>query len=192
MRIFTIIVLGVSSLFINSYNGEGINFNPRLLQKEMNTLMCGDEIRMQELLLSDSITSNIKVSGKFFTLLCDKGEKYHAYVGRVNSSRAVDYTHQKNNDPEGEYEYFDYFIIFDSLVQIKVVRVYNYDSTHGQEITAKSWLNQFIGFDGTKTLRVGKEIDSISGATISASGITDDIQVKTSILRSFLMTSRSQ
>jgi hypothetical protein len=62
--------------------------------------------------------------------------------------------------------------------------VYNYEATHGHEITVKSWLNPFIGFDGTKTLRVGKEIDSIAGATISASGITDDIQVKTLILKS--------
>ena len=48
----------------------------------------------------------------------------------------------------------------------------------------KGWLNQFIGYDGTKTLRVGKEIDSISGATISAYGITTDIQQKTFYLQS--------
>ena len=184
MKIFTIIVLGITSLIINGYNGEEINFNPRLLQKELNILLCDEDYRMQEIQLPDSITVDSKVSGKFFTIMCIREEKYHAYVGRVNNRRSGDYSNQINNASEGEYEYFDYFILFDSQVRVRVVRVYNYEATYGHEITVKSWLNQFIGFDGTKTLRLGKEIDSISGATISAKSITDDIQVKTSFLKS--------
>ena len=185
MKIATIIVVGLYSLFISSYKGEEINFNPRQLQKELSTLLCGESFQMHELLLPDSILRATKVNGKFFTIMCRMGEKYHAYVGRVNSSRAGNYSNKMNNDPEEESEYFDYFILFDSQVRVKVVRVYNYEATHGHEITVKSWLKQFIGFDGTKTLRLGKEIDSIAGATISANGITDDIQVKTSFLKSF-------
>ncbi len=184
MKIFTIIVLGISSLYINSNNGEEINYNPRLLQKELSALLCDENYQLQELQLPDSIAGNSKVSGKFFTIMCIREEKYHAYVGRVNNSRSGDYSNQINNASEGEYEYFDYFILFDSQVRVKVVRVYNYEATYGHEITVKSWLNQFIGFDGTKTLRLGKEIDSISGATISATNITDDIQLKTSFLKS--------
>jgi len=85
-------------------------------------------------------------------------------------------------DFNGEFEYFDYFILFDSLNRIITTRVYNYEATHGAEITAKGWLNQFNGFDGTKNLRIGKEVDSISGATISVFGLVADIQEKTALL----------
>jgi Na+-translocating ferredoxin:NAD+ oxidoreductase RnfG subunit len=85
-------------------------------------------------------------------------------------------------DFNGEFEYFDYFILFDSQNRIITTRVYNYEATHGAEITAKGWLNQFSGYDGTKNLRIGKEVDSISGATISVFGMVTDVQGKTAML----------
>ena len=176
-------MLGISSLFINSDNGEEIDFNPRLLQKELSALLCGEDFKTQELHLPDSIIGNNQVNGKFFTIMCTEGSKLLAYVGRVHSCRAGGCSIQMINDPEGEYEYFDYFILFDSQKRVKVVRVYNYEATHGQEIMVKGWLNQFVGYDGAKALRVGKEIDSISGATISACGLTADVQLKASFLK---------
>ncbi len=44
---------------------------------------------------------------------------------------------------------------------------------------AKGWLKQFTGYDGSDTLEVGKNVDAISGATISVYGITLDVQMKT-------------
>jgi Na+-translocating ferredoxin:NAD+ oxidoreductase RnfG subunit len=87
---------------------------------------------------------------------------------------------------ETDFEYFDYFILFDLQARVISVRVYNYAATHGQEITAKGWLNQFTGFDGKRNLRVGKEIDSISGATISVNGMVADVQEKTAMLKSIM------
>ena len=46
--------------------------------------------------------------------MCKEGIKFLAYVGRVYSCRAGGCSIQMLNDPEGEYEYFDYFILFDS------------------------------------------------------------------------------
>lgn len=184
MKLLAIIAPVIFSLFINSNDGEEINFNPRLLHKELSALLSGEDFRMHELQLPDSIVGNNRVNGKFFTIMCRQSEKYLAYIGRVNSCRTGGCSNRAGNNPEGEYEYFDYFILFDSQKRITVVRVYNYEASHGQEIMVKGWLNQFIGFNGTKTLRVGKEIDSISGATISAHGITADIQQKASFLQS--------
>lgn len=184
MKLLTIIALGIFSLFINSNDGEEIDFNPQLLQKELSTLLCGKDFQMHELQLPDSILRKTQVNGKFFTLMCKGGNKFLAYVGRVNSCRAGGCSTQMIFELEGEYEYFDYFILFDLEKRVTAVRVYNYEATHGQEIMVKGWLNQFIGYDGTKKLRVGKEIDSISGATISANGITADVQQKALFLQS--------
>jgi hypothetical protein len=44
-----------------------------------------------------------------------------------------------------------------------------------------------MGFDGNSSLRVGKEIDSISGATISVNGLVADVLEKTAILRQTIL-----
>ena len=53
--------------------------------------------------------------------------------------------------------------------------VTTYRSSHGAGICSKGWLKQFRGYHGEE-IRLGKEIDSISGATISASSLVEDIQ----------------
>jgi len=64
--------------------------------------------------------------------------------------------------------------------------VYNYQATHGQEVTNKGWLKQFQGYDGSRSLTVGKSIDAISGATVSVLGITNDVQEKTRLLKQII------
>nr|MDA3853565.1 FMN-binding protein [Bacteroidales bacterium] len=112
---------------------------------------------------SDSLDSNCTIK--------------YIYIGRVNSCRtgtcSVD---------EDLAEYFDYIILFNTDKSVVQVKVFNYQATHGQEITAKSWLKQFIGYQGQKELKVNKDIDSISGATISTYAITEDINKRSAIL----------
>ena len=64
-----------------------------------------------------------------------------------------------------------------------MVKVYNYQATHGQEVSIKGWLRQYAGYDGSQSLTVGKDIDAISGATISVYAINQDIQEKTDLIR---------
>ena len=77
---------------------------------------------------------------------------------------------------DDDFEYFDYYIIFDSSIKVEKVRVYNYQATHGHEVGGTGWLKQFIGYEGETKLELGKNIDSISGATISANAITYNVQ----------------
>ena len=83
----------------------------------------------------------------------------------------------------GKVEYFDYFILFDITKTVQIVKVFNYQASRGHEITAKGWLKQFIGHDGSESLQVDKNIDAVSGATISAYAITADVNMKTSLLK---------
>lgn len=109
----------------------------------------------------------------------------YLYSGRVQCCRSggCDPNHSDNTAMDGlQSEYFDYCIYFDNEITVKTVKVISYRATHGHEITAKSWLKQFIGFTGQKAIRPGKEIDAISGATISVYAITADIEHKTKIL----------
>ena len=50
-----------------------------------------------------------------------------------------------------------------------------YRSTHGAAVCSKKWLKQFNGYSGGK-LELGKDIDSVSGATISATSLVKDVE----------------
>lgn len=153
---------------LNSLKKNGITGFSRL--KEMNSDLKGEP----ELL------------GKFFSLL-NKPEVngiQYIFIGRVNSCRAGGCSISGSNPSNQESEYFEYLILYDSDKTVKMVEVYNYAATHGYEITAKGWLKQFAGFSGNDTLEVNKNIDAISGATISVFAITNDVQLKTKILKS--------
>jgi hypothetical protein len=76
---------------------------------------------------------------------------------------------------KGRFDYFDYVIIFSSEGQVLEVVVTRYRSDHGAGICQRNWLKQFVGYNG-EGLQLGKDIDGVTGGTISAASIIADIQ----------------
>ncbi len=124
-------------------------------------------------------------SGKIYKVTdnAESARVKYIFVGRVNSCRTGG-CDEALSEESMESEYFDYFIFFDNNKSVKLVEVFNYQATHGYEVTAKGWLKQFVGFSGNDSLIVNKNIDGISGATISVHALTLDVQEKTRILKS--------
>jgi len=135
--------------------------------------------------INQILKTHSEIQGKFFRVLNDSevSEVKYVFVGRVNSCRAGGCSISGNTPVNMESEYFDYCIFFDSAKTVKQIEVYNYEASHGYEITAKGWLKQFAGFSGKDSLEVNKNIDGISGATISVYAITSDVQQKTKMLK---------
>ena len=126
-------------------------------------------------------------SGQFFSVqFSDKGG--FAWVGRVNSCRAGGCSDSQM--PAGpadlKGEFFDYFILFDEDASVRSVRVFNYQATHGHGIMSRGWLRQFNGYSGERKLEPGKNVDAISGATISVQAITADIERRTLSLKALI------
>lgn len=165
---------------------EKLCHTPDLLRKELTKLSLSDTFTLQETGFPVSGPSP-DAEGKFQTTRIHKS-RYYTYTGRVNSCRAGGCSADKIFTNPGPSEYFDYFIVFDSTAKVMLVRVFNYAATHGHEITHKRWLAQFSGYQGNAPLEVGKQIDAISGATISVYGITGDIVDKTRLLKKLLHT----
>ncbi len=161
-----------------------IDYFHKSLHREIRKTWGIEKPVFEKITHAESIEHKYIVNGAFFELAQDSINKQSkfVYVGRVNSCRAGGCSISLENGTGGNSEYFDYFILFDHSHQVIIVKVFNYQATHGHEVSAKGWLKQFRGYNGTETLRVGKEIDAISGATISVFGITHDIQEKTKLL----------
>ena len=75
----------------------------------------------------------------------------------------------------GRYDHFDYVVFYSPELTVKGVKVTVYRSTHGAAICQKKWLSQFEGYQGGQ-LVLGKDIDAISGASISAQALVGDMQ----------------
>jgi len=161
-----------------NFQDSGIDYQPKELKREIEKLS-GCSKPLTEVFIPDS--PYIAHSGRFFKYSNAEPVRY-AYIGRVFTCRAQGCSATANLNSGDRTEFFDYFILYGADVRILSVQVFNYEATHGQGITVKSWLKQFIGFHGEKSLNVGKEIDAIAGATISVHSITEDITEKTRIL----------
>lgn len=164
-----------------------VDYKHKTLQKALQKVGVKDLSVLEEVILSDSITILNRIKGKYFLINDSNLSHYrYIYVGRVNSCRAGGCSMTNDNPHDSNSEYFDYYIIFDSTKSVQTVKVFNYQATHGYEITAKGWLKQFNGHNGTEPLQVDKNIDAISGATISVYAITHDVEMKTEILQQYL------
>ncbi len=81
-----------------------------------------------------------------------------------------------------------FMVIYDSKGSMLSVEIVKYRESHGGAVSNRSWLDQFIaGQSNTKEYAIGKNIDGISGATISASAITKGVY-KLGLLLSEILT----
>ena len=67
---------------------------------------------------------------------------------------------------------FDYLVLFNDKLQIKSSKVLIYREEYGGEIGSTRWLKQFLGLSGNDRVKMGDNIDVISGATISVRSMT--------------------
>jgi hypothetical protein len=161
-----------------------IDYSHKIFVREVQTVFNTDATKLQKVDMK-SINGDYDGMGQFFRV-ADQGISGFAYVGRVNSCRSGGCS-LGGTTPDFMAEYFDYFILFDEKAAVRLVRVFNYQATHGHGITSKGWLRQFVGYNGSQQLEPGKNVDAISGATISVKAITSDVAEKTKILRDQLI-----
>lgn len=170
------------------FGDDEIDFNDKRLLSGLKKKNISGLMQLEPVNISKETLNPAQLQGKFFKTTGNEinSEVKYVYVGRVNSCRTGGCSVSGNSAVNIESEYFDYFIFFDSRKTVIQVEVFNYQATHGYEITAKGWLKQFTGFSGKDSLEVNKNIDSISGATVSVYAITTDVQEKTRLLKSML------
>lgn len=142
--------------------------------KNSDALKFATKALQNEVLEMKPIYPDKTARGAFYKLQTKSQKSYFLYVGRINTCKASGCDISGKVDSTS-FEYMDYFGLLDSTATILDLKIYNYAATHGHEVTARSWLNQFKGYNGTKMLTVDKDIDAISGATSSVYAFTYEI-----------------
>ena len=94
----------------------------------------------------------------------------------------IDRSNPLYRNKKNAFEPIKYAITLDKDLSVKNVKILEFKSEYGIEIKSKSWLKQFNGYEG-KQLTYGKNIDAITGATISANELTEDFEASYKALR---------
>ena len=105
------------------------------------------------------------------------------------------YWNISNNDTTIAYALMDnvlgksmpitFLVILNNEGDILASEVIKYREAYGSEVGNKNWLAQFTHFNDTTDFKIGKNIDGISGATISVNSLSKGIQ-KMAVLFPFI------
>lgn len=169
--IFISIIIFFWSVLVGASLSIDLKIPIAKIEKSIKKLKLGDNVVVSPIIgVSDEMTQS-----EIFKLESGSDIVGYVYVSRLNSCRADGCSSVQSNNG-GDFEFFDYFLITDTSGKVIQVKVYNYQATHGHQVMSKGWLKQFVGYSGSHALRYGLDIQAISGATISAKAITNDIQ----------------
>tara|TARA_Y100001960_G_C14689193_1_gene835469 strand:+ start:530 stop:1066 length:537 start_codon:yes stop_codon:yes gene_type:complete len=79
-----------------------------------------------------------------------------------------------------------FLVIFNENQEVVHSEIIKYREGYGGEISGQKWLSQFVGMQNDSLFKFGKEIDGITGATISVKSFTKGIS-KLSLLLPYVI-----
>jgi len=133
-----------------------------LIEKEIKIVFKIESFTKNTIKISEEIfkTLPLKINtDNFFEIINDQNKLGYYYLGKAY----------------GKADYFDFIVIFDKDLIVSKVKILVYREDHGGEIGSRRWLKQFIGKTFTNKLKYQKDIAAISGATISAKSMTNEV-----------------
>lgn len=156
------------------------SYLPDYLSKKMHrhlTKVFAKDISYVEIPVIDTATINHQL----FKVFKSDSLVGYSIISRANGCRIGGC--DKPSSDSLSFEQFFFMTAFDSHQKIKKVRVLEYTANHGYQIANKGWLKQF---EKNEKFEVGKNIDGISGATISVNSITKGVNNQITILKESL------
>ena len=177
MRLLLYLFICLSTSWSSTYN----NAIPKNFQKKINKLLkknFGNEsINIEAISLS--------IPDKSFYYLRHEKELLGIMVIAKAHGCHVGGCDVGQSNSNAKYEDFWYVVIFDLESKIKAIKILEYESEYGYEICSKNWLKHFQGHTGCELKYGSKQIDAISGATVSGQSIVTDINNLCWLLQDF-------
>jgi hypothetical protein len=76
----------------------------------------------------------------------------------------------------GKHEFIPFALALDEKGAVKSVEILEYRETYGEQVRNEAWRAQFVGKTAAAPLKLGGDIQNISGATLSSRHITDGVK----------------
>ncbi len=133
-----------------------------LIQKEIKTVFKIESFSKQSVLIYKELNETLPLKiteSNFFKIKSNDTFLGYYYLGQAYGKAAN----------------FDFMVIFNKDLIVSKVKILVYREDHGGEVGSKRWLKQFIGKSTAMDLKYQKDIAAISGATISAKSMTNEV-----------------
>ena len=139
------------------------------------------------ILLSESVFSQI--SDRYCRIAFSKIKKEYSiepsFIESVPATKDLRIFTVKRNSSESDYLHickapakfstFIFYVLYNSDKKtIKQVSIIHYTENHGLKVKSRKWLANFVGLKAGE-LHYGKNVDAVSGSTISAKSIINKI-----------------
>ena len=76
----------------------------------------------------------------------------------------------------GKHEFITYALGLDAAGAVKQIEVLDYRETYGYEVRDEKWRAQFTGMTSQSAPKLGKNVQNVSGATLSCRHLTDGVR----------------
>lgn len=159
--IFVLLLTPISEMFQTSECfSKSID---KRITKNLNKYFDKAEYQKSIINVHDSILNNTN-SYFYFVENSEKSKEAYMVITIANGCKVggCDVEH----DIDEEFEQFWVYSLYSVSGALLELKILDYQSEHGYEITSKWWLKQFVKHQN-ETYRYAKNIDGISGATIS-------------------------
>ena len=139
-------------------------------EKEIKTFV-GDSVilELHKLVIDPAAKKKIEIRAKqrFF--------KDYLYVWKISKNDSLS-GYAVLDNVYGKAMPITFLVIMDLDGKITAARVIKYREAYGGSIANINWLKQFIGRDDQSNYQIGKDVDAISGATISVNALTRGVK----------------
>lgn len=161
--LYTFTLLSIYLIVISFVNPE------KKVNKIVSKVWKGSEYSLSQIDVPDSLQAEI---GQLHEVIINnKTAGYVCYTTAFGCK--VGGCAAPSNPNVESYETFDYIVIYDNSLSIIKVDIAEYGGQYGYEICRAKWLKQFVG--STSGFELGGNIDGITGATVSAKYLIDDL-----------------
>jgi Na+-translocating ferredoxin:NAD+ oxidoreductase RnfG subunit len=76
----------------------------------------------------------------------------------------------------GKHEMIKYAVGINADGTVKQIQIMDYVESYGYEVAEKKWYQQFVGKTADSPIKLNKDIDNISGATLSCKHLADGVK----------------
>lgn len=90
-------------------------------------------------------------------------------------------------EAKGRFDFFDFLALYNQNKELVHLEILRYPSSHGYQVTSRKWLRQFTGLTTKDTIKVGQQVDGISGATLSVNGLVQRLNDLSKIIMQIKM-----
>lgn len=111
--------------------------------------------------------------------------EFKVFIG-MNDGAVIGYV--MRSAVKGKHDLIHYMVSFDPNGQIQKVVILEYHEKRGKPVAKRRFLKQFKGKTINSRLKLRKDIDGVTGATISSRGMVNGVRKMVHVFNEFYMT----